>query len=91
MTDDVFKLDEDGNFLFISANGKEVTGKFDSYHKGDLNWIVNVLNGLTIENDVIRRKNEQLKQELYQQEVSEQRRKEYDEFWKEKINKGLVK
>ena len=45
---------------------------------------VDLLNQLSEEN-------EQLKQELYQQEVSEQRRKEYDEFWKEKINKGLVK
>ena len=34
--------------------------------------------------------NEQLKKELHQQEVSEQRRKEYDDFWKEKISKVIV-
>ena len=33
--------------------------------------------------------NERLKKELHQQEVSEQRRKEYDDYWKEKISKVI--
>ena len=37
----------------------------------------------------VKEENQRLKQELYQQEVSEQRRKEYNEFWREKINKGI--
>ena len=45
--------------------------------------ICNELNNLVDEN-------KQLKKELHQQEVSEQRRKEYDDFWKEKISKVIV-
>ena len=45
--------------------------------------ICNELNNLADEN-------KQLKKELHQQEVSEQRRKEYDDFWKEKISKVIV-
>lgn len=62
MTDDVFKLEEYGNFLFISANGKEVTGKFDSSHRTDLNWIVCVLNNYVNENVYWEKENEELKQ-----------------------------
>lgn len=57
----------------------------------DYNEKCNEYMGLEEQIDTLLKENEQLKQELYQQEVSEQRRKEYDEFWKEKINKEVVK
>lgn len=71
MTDDVFRLEEYGNFLFISANGKRVTGKFDSSHRIDLDWIICMLNGSVNviaywekENEELKQKNTMLKIDL---------------------------
>ena len=44
------------------------------------------LNSVTDELNRLHEENIALKERLYQQEVSEQRRKEYDDFWNEKIS-----
>lgn len=72
-------------------------GDYPKIIKGDINYcfafpfdaqmLCEELNKMVEEIETLKEENERLKEEMYQQEVSEQRRKEYDEFWKEKINK----
>lgn len=90
MTDDVFKLEEYGNFLFISVNGKRVTGKFDSSHRTDLNWIVCVFNGYVNEIVYWEKENQQLRKELlefkeWEKHIGDVQREDIDRVFKMSI------
>lgn len=84
MTDDVFRLEEYGNFLFISANGKRVTGKFDSSHRIDLDWIICMLNGSVNVIAYWEKENEELKSKLFDCNLELEHNKESvdDAYWK---------
>lgn len=62
MTDDkVFKIEEQGNFIYISMNKAPVTSLFESYDRDDLQGIVDLLNELYNENEQLKKENRQLK------------------------------